>query len=192
MTGRRFPVGRGYRALRVCAPSSTPGLRPAYGLTRDGLRYVLDLDQPTRRDVGLPLRDASRAEESNESPRATASIAHGPPRAHAAWDAHEARAGRRPMIVRQRTRPDFVVAHRGAEGGLGQQASWRSTAGSSGGVAALRLDHRAGRDLDRRRAARGPWLLSIDHPGVAAELAWRRRPRPLPGPRPRHLRLRPP
>ena len=37
-------------------------------------------------------------------------------------------------------------------------------------MAALRLDHGAGLDLDCRASERGPWLLSLDHSGVAAEI----------------------
>jgi hypothetical protein len=77
-----------------------------------------------------------------------------------------------------------------------QKAAWDhgfrlETRGRERRLAALRLDHRTRRGLDRRRASSWRWLLSINHPSVAAELATPAIFAPT-WARPRHLRFRHP
>jgi hypothetical protein len=142
----------------------------------DARRIALHTRPGRHNGTGLPVRDLPRAEEQREG--ALRGVSHRPSRARRLGCAGGA-AGRRPMIPPEDP-PGFVVRTEA------QKAAWDNGFRLERGVESgswLRYTSTTahGEIWIAGAPPRGPWLLSIDHPGVAAELATLP-PSPLPGP----------
>ena len=147
----------------------------AYGLTRDELRYILD--PADVKGAGLSLRDLPRAQEERD--RALRRVPHRSARACRLGSIGTRRSlASCRMTSRSKDPPGFVVRTEA------QKAAWDNGYRLERGIADGWLHYASttapGSIWIAGCSGHGPWLLSVGHSGVAAEIGTSPASPPLP------------